>query len=176
MQLYILYLCCFRRAPHRWLSTFCMPINHRVSNSTRRQRQLMHQQKVSYRTLIVSISLYFGSFCGTCLYWPSQFPLCLSLSLFAPGPKAVSFLSLYGGSILKYDGCRRIIVNARRTMIRILRRSSSASLYFVIVMIWQMLQPFSRQDAALNIHAHQLFTTICQKRFSIRSKHRPYEF
>ncbi len=48
-------VCRFRRAPHRWLSTFFMPINQRVSNSTLRQQRLTHQQKVSYRTPIVSI-------------------------------------------------------------------------------------------------------------------------
>ncbi len=74
-------VCRFRLAPHRWLSTFCMPINQRVSNSTLWQQRLTHQQKVSYRTPIVSISRSLAPLFGTCLYWRDQFPLCLSLSL-----------------------------------------------------------------------------------------------
>ena len=74
-------VCRFRRAPHRWLSTFFMPINQRVSNSTPRQQRLTHQQKVSYRTPIVSISRSHAPLFGTCLYWRDQFPLRLSLSL-----------------------------------------------------------------------------------------------
>ncbi len=86
-------VCRFRRVPHRWLSTFFMPINQRVSNSTLRQQRLTHQQKVSYRTPIVSIFRSRAPLFGTCLYWRDQFPLSLSPPLlsFAFSFKAVSF-------------------------------------------------------------------------------------
>ena len=77
-----IFPCRFRRAPHRWLSTFCMPINHHVSSSSSssstRWQRLMHRQKVSYRTPIVSISRSSASPFGACLYWRSLFPLSLS--------------------------------------------------------------------------------------------------
>jgi hypothetical protein len=99
MYMYIcVCVCRFRRAPHRWLSTFFMPINQRVSNSTPRQQRLTHQQKVSYRTPIVSISRSRARLFGTCLYWRDQFPLCVSLSpflSFASALKAVSFFALF---------------------------------------------------------------------------------
>ncbi len=95
ISLYIyIYVCRFRRAPHRWLSTFFMPINQRVSNSTQRQQQLTHQQKVSYRMPIVSISRSLASLFRTCLYWRDQFLLSFFLSPLAPRRSPFSLYSV----------------------------------------------------------------------------------
>lgn len=94
-------MCRFRPAPHRWLSTFSIAINQRVSNST--QRQLMHQQKVSYRMPIVSIFRSLAPLFGTCLYWRRPVSsislfLCLSLS----SSRRPRFFALFAWSIVKY--------------------------------------------------------------------------
>ena len=112
-----LYLRCFRRVPQLWLSTFCIPINQRVSISNRWQRQIMHRQKVSYRTPIVSILFFSSSFSSGHVYIedPSFFSIPLSCCF---SPKGGPFFALYGWSIVKYVYCHlNIFVIVRRSMI-----------------------------------------------------------
>jgi hypothetical protein len=83
-----MFLSRFRRVLHRWLLTYYMLINHHVNNSN--LQRLTHQQKVSYRTSIVSIS------CFLCLPLPDMFILARSVSfLFSFLPQGILFFSVY---------------------------------------------------------------------------------
>lgn len=95
-----IYICAcrFRRAPHRWLSTFFMPINQRVSNSTL-QQQLTHQQKVSNRTPIVLISFFIAPSLRHVYIGKISLLLCLCLSpsvFLSVVPLGSLFFALFG--------------------------------------------------------------------------------